>query len=236
LYFRLFGLELPAIVFGFLYFIIIFADKWAILVGTGTVGVFIPNASQLNQGITFAAIYLLLSSGFLELTLVSCAHAINLFKYENLSTVNDPRELIQQYQQYIERIYRGEFRLFLIRSSIIFVIMAVVAVSVGWSDPSKTIVWVFAGFSFSFFGLLLGLFNKMFIGVEEEKLNILLLVSIVISVLTSGLMIRFFNNNTYSLIATLLSCWLFGGSCMIIRYRERVRSPYYEISICKSCI
>ncbi|KAJ3387420.1 hypothetical protein HDU84_000807 [Entophlyctis sp. JEL0112] len=228
----LYQLEAPAIVFGFLYFIIIFMDKWAILIATGKVGVFIANASLLNEGITFATIYFLLSSGFLELTIGSCSARINEFKYQRVCTVQHANELMNQYQSFSDEIYRSELRRLLFRTLIVFVLVSVIMTAgFGLPDTTRTVFWTYAAASISYTGLLVGLFNKIFISVNEHHLNYLLIAAIVFSLAVSVSVIYLTGNNLFSLLSTGLSCWLFGLCCIIIRHLERTRSPYFDISI-----
>ncbi|KAJ3129659.1 hypothetical protein HK100_008491 [Physocladia obscura] len=228
----LFQLEAPAIIFGFLYFIIAFIDKWVIVIATGKVGVFIANVSNLNLGITFATIFLLLSAGFLELTISSCSERINRFKYANMSTVNKPLDLVVQYQTFTDSLYRTEAQRFAARSFAVFlVVTAIMTVSYGLQDATHSVFWLYGIACASYCGLLVGLFNKMFISINENKLNQLLAGAILISLAVSAAVIRVMKDNSYALIATGLSCWGFAMSCLFIRFSERARSPYYDISI-----
>ncbi|KAJ3137941.1 hypothetical protein HK100_000181 [Physocladia obscura] len=204
----LFQLESPAIVFGFLYFIITFLDKWAILCATGEVGVFIPNGDALNVAVIFATIYLLLSAGFLELTITSCSEKVNQFKYASMSAVEQPLELIAQYQKFTDEMYRSELQKLVFRSFFVFaVITAIFAASFGLNDPSDTIFSLYGIACFNYTGLLVGLFNKIFININENQLNKFLTVAVVLSTGTSTAMIKITNNNQLCLLATALSCW-----------------------------
>ncbi|KAI9346924.1 hypothetical protein BDR26DRAFT_931705 [Obelidium mucronatum] len=223
-------LEAPAIVFGFLYFVIIFIDKFAILFGTGTVGDL--NLEGINQAVGFATIYLLLASGFLELTIVSCSELVNQFKYASVSSVESPQELVAQYQTFTDSIYRSELKKFSIRAFVILLIVtAVVAVYTYLQDPTFTVLWIYGIECFHLTGLLIGLFNKMFINTNEQLLNKFLAVSIIVGLATSATMIHVMGDQSYSLLATGLGCWGFAICCLVTRYYERVRSPYYDISI-----
>ncbi|KAJ3011252.1 UNVERIFIED_CONTAM: hypothetical protein HDU68_001767, partial [Siphonaria sp. JEL0065] len=223
-------LEAPAIVFGFLYFVIIFIDKFAILFGTGTIGDLALNG--INQAVGFATIYLLLASGFLELTIVACSEQVNQFKYMSVSSVDSPQELVSQYQDFTDSIYRRELKKFAMRAFVILVMVTgVVAVYTYLQDPTYTVLWIYGIECFHLTGLLIGLFNKMFITTNEHLLNKFLAVSIVIGLAASATMIHVMADQSYSLLATGLGCWGFAICCLVTRYYERVRSPFYDISI-----
>ncbi|KAJ3099988.1 hypothetical protein HK100_004800 [Physocladia obscura] len=211
---------------------ITFVDKWALLFATGKVGVFIPNSSTLNLGITFGTIFLMLSSGFLELTITSCSEQVNNFKYANMSSVKQPLELVAQYQRFTDNMYRNELRKLVVRAFAIFVVVtAIFAVAYGMQDQTHTAFLYYGIASLNYCGLLVGLFNKMFISINENHLNQLLAGSILLSTAISTMLIVLLKDNTYSLLATGLSCWGFAASCLFVRFRERARSPHYDISI-----
>ncbi|KAJ3124547.1 hypothetical protein HK100_011195, partial [Physocladia obscura] len=211
---------------------ITFLDKWAILIATGQVGVFMPNANTLNLTITFATMFLLFSAGFLEITISNCAEQVNQFKYATMSTVRNPLELIAQYQAFTDAMYRTELRKLVVRAAAVFVVITIIiTVSFGLRDDTHTVFLYYAIASFNYCGLLVGLFNKIFININENYLNNMLAAAIIISTAISAIVIKVTSNNSFALIATGLSCWGFGISCLFVRNRERSRSPYYEISI-----
>ncbi|KAI9346990.1 hypothetical protein BDR26DRAFT_92204 [Obelidium mucronatum] len=226
-------LEAPAIVFGFLYFIVIFVDKFAVLCATGRIGD--ASESDVNVAIAFATIYLLLAAGFLELTITSVSEQVNKFSYKPVSTVEDPRELIAQYQAFTDRVYRDGVKEFALR---VLTVLIFVSVFVGiylhlYSAP-LVIAWKYFIDCFCLTGLLVGLLNKMFVSANEHLLNKFLAIAIVVGVAISAALIRVTGDISYSLLATGLGCWGFAVSCLTVRQFERMRSPYYDISIAPS--
>ncbi|KAJ3029686.1 UNVERIFIED_CONTAM: hypothetical protein HDU68_011402 [Siphonaria sp. JEL0065] len=226
----LFQLESPAIVFGFLYFVIIFIDKFAALIATGTVSINISNLS--TEGIAFATIYLLLASGFLELTILACSERINQFKYSSAASVENPQSLISQYQEYTDNIYRTELKKFALRAFFILsFVSGIVGVRAYLTDSVYSVFWTYGIACANFTGLLVGLFNKMFVTTDEHLLNKFLAGSIFAGLVISSTLIRVLKDERYVLLATGLGCWGFAICCLVVRFHERVRSPYYDISI-----
>jgi hypothetical protein len=226
----LFELEGPAIVFGFIYFIIIFLDKWAMLLATQTVSNNSPTSNQYNQGISLGTVYLLIASGFLELTLGSCTAKMKTFKYKSVADVEDPSILLKEYVDFLSSIYRSELKLLVLRSIAVFVLTTVAAAAVGWNDGTRTVYIVYGLSVFAYTGLLIGLFNKIFIQSQEWLLNVYLGVGALVSLGGSIVLIRFFGSS-WAISATVIGCWIFGISCMITRYREKVGTPHYDIPI-----
>ncbi|KAJ3020098.1 UNVERIFIED_CONTAM: hypothetical protein HDU68_010352 [Siphonaria sp. JEL0065] len=223
-------LEAPAIVFGFLYFIVIFIDKFALLIGTGKVGG--PSSNNLNAAVAFATIYLLLAAGFLELTITSVSEQVNKFTYNSASSVEDPQELVAQYQSFTDRVYRSGVFTFAGRALAIFAIVSgFIGIYTYASDASVSILWKYVLECFSLSGLLVGLLNKMFVVANEHLLNKFLAVSIAVGLASSSILIRFTGDASYALLATGFGCWGFAICCLVVRQYERKRSPYYDISI-----
>ncbi|KAI9330601.1 hypothetical protein BDR26DRAFT_871239, partial [Obelidium mucronatum] len=182
----LFQLEAPAIVFGFLYFVIIFIDKFAILIGTGAV--------------------------------------INQFKYASASSVENPQFLIAQYQDYTDNIYRSELKKFAVRTLFIFIFVSgIVGVHAYLHDSLYSVFWTYGIGCANFTGLL--------VVTDEHLLNKFLGGSIVAGLAVSSTLIRVMGDERYVLLATGLGCWGFAICCLVVRFHERVRSPYYDISI-----
>ncbi|KAJ3318371.1 hypothetical protein HDU76_000851 [Blyttiomyces sp. JEL0837] len=227
----LFNMEAPAIVFGFLYFIIIFMDKWALLIANQTLRSFLPNVDHFNRGITFATIFLLASSGFLELSLHSCSAQMKRFKFRTLSSVDNPVKLVQEYQIFITSIYKKELLQITLNACGVFVATSALTIGLSWYQSSLTTIKVFFIACFAYFGLLLGLFNKIFIQTKEWKLNAILAVGMAFSLVISAGLIRAFHSAFWAISATVLSCWSFGLACTLVRYYEYVQTPHYEISI-----
>ncbi|KAJ3330053.1 hypothetical protein HDU76_006518 [Blyttiomyces sp. JEL0837] len=227
----LYALEAPAIVFGFLYFIIIFMDKWALLIASESLQNFLPNINEYNRGITFATIYLLATSGFLELSLHSCSAKMKTFKFRSLAEVDDPTKLVQEYQSFITSLYKKELLKMFFNASGILVVTSAVTIGLSWNESSMTTIEVFFIACFAFSGLLLGLFNKIFIQIEEWKLNVMLSVGMAISLGVSIALIHFLESSYWALSATVLACWSFGIACTTVRYYEHIKAPHYEISI-----
>ncbi|KAJ3329734.1 hypothetical protein HDU76_007253 [Blyttiomyces sp. JEL0837] len=227
----LYVLEAPAIVFGFLYFIIIFMDKWALLLANRSLRSFLPNVDEFNRGITFATIYLLATSGFLELSLHSCSAKMKEFKFRYLSAVDDPVNLVREYQVFVTSIYKKELGKMVLNAFAVLVVVSAVTVGLSWHQSSMMTIEVFFIACFAYSGLLLGLFNKIFIQIEEWKLNAILAFGMAVSLGVSVGLIRFLHSTFWSIAATVLACWSFGLACTIVRYYEHVRAPHYEISI-----
>ncbi|KAI9330603.1 hypothetical protein BDR26DRAFT_695285 [Obelidium mucronatum] len=180
----------------------------------------------------FATIYLLLASGFLELTIASCSERINNFKYANLTAVDDPQDLIRDYQEYTDNIYRIELKGFAIRVLAVFVfVSSLTGIYAYFSGTVYSVFWTYSTACVNLTGLLVGLFNKMFVTVDEHLLNKFLAGSIFVGLVVSSTLIGVMGDQTYSLLATGLGCWGFAICCLVVRFRERTRSPYYDISI-----
>ncbi|KAJ3028884.1 UNVERIFIED_CONTAM: Transportin-1 [Siphonaria sp. JEL0065] len=230
----LFQLESPAIIFGFLYFLISFLDKWAILFATGSiVSVFQVNYNNLTIAASFATIFTLLSFGFLELTVVSFGKRINEVKYDSISKSQEPRDLLVQYQSHVKTIYRTELLKFVARSGVIFLIVTAIVIFVE-AVHTSSIMWLYFAGCFCYLGLLVGLFNKTFITSDERTLNSYMALAIVVGLSVSITMIQIMGDNNYSLLATGISSWGFCLSLVYTKRSDRLKSPYYEMPISPS--
>ncbi|KAJ3415126.1 hypothetical protein HDV05_005534 [Chytridiales sp. JEL 0842] len=226
----LFELESPAIVFGFIYFIIIFLDKWAMLIATRTLSNNSPISLQYNQGLSLGTVFLLIAAGFLELTLQNCTAKMKTFKYKSIADVEDPKILLKEYMEFLASIYKSELKLLALRSLGVFVITTAATLGIGWNDETRVVYIVYGLSVFAYTGLLVGLFNKIFIQNQEWKLNLYLIVGSLLSLAGSAAMIRYFGI-IWAISSTVLGCWIFGIACIITRYLEKVGTPHYDIPI-----
>ncbi|KAI9346980.1 hypothetical protein BDR26DRAFT_855462 [Obelidium mucronatum] len=226
-------LESPAIVFGFLYFIVIFIDKVALLVGTGHVTDL--NESEISVAVGFATMYLLLAAGFLELTITAVAEQVNKFTHDKVSSVDNPLKLVSQYQAFTSKVYRKEIFKLSLRAFLVFIVVTSGMVIYAYVKGSAaSLMWKYIAESFSLTGLLVGLLNKMFVTANEHLINKFLAVAIIAGVVISSTLIRVLGDANYALLATGLGCWGFAVCCLVARYYERTGSPYYDVSISPS--
>ena len=73
----LFEFEIPTLIFGILYFLLIFVDRWCVFLTTGQIVMYLPDmlGEAYSTGVIWASIFLLVCSGFLEFSLHQIAES-----------------------------------------------------------------------------------------------------------------------------------------------------------------
>ncbi|KAJ3218702.1 hypothetical protein HDU67_004484 [Dinochytrium kinnereticum] len=227
----LFDFESPAIVFGFLYFIIIFVDKWCLLIVTGQAALFLPTSAISRSyvaGVLYGTIFLLIASGILELTLGFMYEKQKGIIQQSLSHAKSMEKMVEDHWTSIRKIYRGELNRFLGFTLLIFVIITIPVVA--FNRDSTTLI-VYAATSFGYFGLLVGLFHKLFITSDERFLNRWMFIGLVLSVGTICVLLKVTKNMLWASGTITLNGWLFGLACLATYSRESLGTVHYRITI-----
>ncbi|KAJ3095131.1 hypothetical protein HDU97_007244 [Phlyctochytrium planicorne] len=227
----LFDFESPAIAFGFLYFIIIFVDKWCLLFVTGKAALFLPTediSKGYVAGVLYGTIFLLIASGILELTLSFMYDKQKGIIQKSLSQVKSMDKMVEDHWFNLRSIYKGELRRFLLFTLAIFLI--VTAPVVIFNRDQNTLM-VYAATSFGYFGLLVGLFHKLFITSDEKFLNRWMLIGMVVSIVTICVLLKITKNMLWAAGTITINGWLFGLACLATYSKETLATVHYRITI-----
>ncbi|KAJ3220233.1 hypothetical protein HDU67_003248 [Dinochytrium kinnereticum] len=227
----LFDFESPAIVFGFLYFITIFVDKWCLLLVTGQATLFIPN-NAISQayvaGVLYGTVFLLIASGMLELTLSFMYEKQKESFQQPLSHAKSMEKMVESHWNSISKIYKGELTRFLGFSLIIFVL---VTIPVLVFNRDLTTLVVYVATSVGYLGLLIGLFHKLFITSDERFLNRVMLIGLVVSVVTMCVVLHTTKDMRWASGTITLNGLVFGLSCLATYSRESLATAHYRITV-----
>ncbi|TPX63339.1 hypothetical protein SpCBS45565_g06692 [Spizellomyces sp. 'palustris'] len=229
----LFDNELPAISFGFLYFVTLFADRWTVLLATGKALFFFTDGieSDYVQGTLAGTIYLLLSSGILELTLTKFYEKHKRISMRSVAESEGPDDIIKRHRRALSKIYASELCRFLVFSGLILIITTACVITIGFKDDRMDLIYTYSLSAFGFAGLLLGLFTKLFITSLESTVNVFLTSAIVISIGVGVAVVRILASSEYAVVATAASGWLFAFGCIASRYSEKLRSVHYKVQV-----
>ncbi|KAJ3052149.1 hypothetical protein HK097_006821 [Rhizophlyctis rosea] len=230
----LFDNELPAIAFGFLYFVMIFGDRWTVLFVTGRAVTFFPSSdvgSDYLYGALASLLYLLLSSGLLELTLSSFYANHKDIAMTSLADTEGPQTIFEQYRLALKVLYERELKKFFLCSFPLLVIGCAVIVPLSVLNKRWTMLITFGITTFGYIGLLIGLFHKLFIAQKESTVNGGLGFSLLIGLAASTAVVKLVGEPQWACIATALCGWGFAAVCVGSSYFEKVQSVHYTISI-----
>ncbi|KAJ3038934.1 hypothetical protein HDV00_012764 [Rhizophlyctis rosea] len=230
----LFDNELPAIAFGFLYFVMIFGDRWTVLFVTGRAVTFFPS-SEVGQDYLYGALggllYLLLASGLLELTLSSFYANHKAIAMTSLADTEGPQTIFEQYRLALKVLYEREIKKFFLLSTPILIIACAVIIPLSVLNKRWTMLITFGITIFGYIGLLIGLFHKLFIAQKETTVNTGLGGALALSLVASSVVVRLIGEPQWACISTALCGWGFAAVCIGSSYFEKVQSVHYTISI-----
>ncbi|KAJ3039736.1 hypothetical protein HDV00_011968 [Rhizophlyctis rosea] len=200
----LFANEWPAITFGFLYFVLIFADRWSILLVSGKAVSFFPTeqiSDEYMYGGLTSVIFLLLASGLLELTLTRFYTAHRRISMTTLAESKTPTDVFERYRQSLQRLYNKELGIFVLYAMPIFIITTGALSIYAWYTRLYYILQVYFISAIGYVGLLVGLFQKLFIAQQESLVNTWLAVGNVVSIAGTGAAILLFEEDEYGIFA-----------------------------------
>ncbi|KAJ3197292.1 hypothetical protein HK101_004773 [Irineochytrium annulatum] len=227
----LFDFESPAIIFGFMYFMVIFIDKWSLWIATGSAALFLPNATlgeEYTTGVLFGTLYLLFSSGLLELTLSNMYVKQKAIVQESLAEAKGVDRMVADHWSHLRKIYKSELASFaLYTMSVLLVTMCVMLAF----NRDRTTLFIFGATAFGYLGLLTGLFHKMFITSDEQHLNFWMFLSILTSLAASVIAVKLTGNTLWVAGTITLNGWLFGLTCVATYSRETLATVHYRITI-----
>ncbi|KNC84851.1 hypothetical protein SARC_02933 [Sphaeroforma arctica JP610] len=216
----LYDFEGQAILFGWMYFFMIFIDRWcSIFTGNG-IFVFIADSAigiEYSYGIGWATVYMLLSAGTFELNLSSISIAERSWLSVRLGA-EKAEQLVESRKAQKHRFYRAELARFFTAISIVCCITTAFMIVL---KPSKGIdAYKYYGIGvLSYSGLLLGLFHKLFLAPKEGAINACLFTGIVVGLLV-GIVLTIFLGSVWSLSALTAGSWTFGILVMFLYKRE----------------
>ncbi|KAJ3039974.1 hypothetical protein HK097_002687, partial [Rhizophlyctis rosea] len=230
----LFKNEIPAITFGFLYFVMIFADRWSILFVTGRAVSFFPTdkiGSQYMYGGLTGVIYLLLSSGLLELTLARFYAAHRKISMLAVSESGSPNDIFDRYRKALQKLYTRELWMFLLSALPIFLLATIIVALYGWFTRQYALISAYGISAAGYTGLLVGLFQKLFIAQQEALVNIWMLVGNVVAIGGTGALIYILDDEQMGIFASAIAGWFFAFACFGARYYEKHQSVHYRVHI-----
>ncbi|KAI8822405.1 uncharacterized protein EV422DRAFT_397445 [Fimicolochytrium jonesii] len=232
----LFDNEISAIIFGFLYFLMIFSDRWSVLIATGRpLFLLVSTGAQKDyvQGVIGGTVFLLTASGLLELALSSIFAGHKDMKTVPLGSTKGPMEILLGQRRALQSIYATEARRFVMGMFGIWAVISGIMAAVAFSMQRHDLFWNYLLSSAGFVGLLLGLFNKLFVISMEATLSAFLAIGLILGTLISAFMVRHFDRTDYSTFALIISGWLFAIGCIASQALERMQNFYYGLHICE---
>jgi len=229
----LFEFENTVIVFGVLYFIFIFLDKWVWLFSYGEPALFIvgDGLTEYVIGTLFGTVFMLLCSGFLE---ISLSHLLDVHKDSSsqlrLGEYN-AEEMFVKFNNAKQKAYKKELcRFILIMIGVFIFITGVYFIT---QDVTQIGVSIYGISVLGYVGFLIGLFHKLFFQTNdsEVKLNYCLIFIIIVAIVYSIVMSQIFGAQWYIVISTSMSGWLFAFSCVFIYVHETFSSVHYNVTL-----
>ena len=230
----LFQNEIPAITFGFLYFVMIFADRWSILFVTGRAVSFFPTdkiGSQYMYGGLTGVIYLLLSSGLLELTLTRFYTAHRKISMLPVSESRSPNDIFDRYRRALQKLYTRELWTFLLCALPIFLVATAVISIYGWFTRQYAMIGAYGISAAGYTGLLVGLFQKLFIAQQEALVNLWMFLGNVVAIGGTSAIIYILDDEQVGIFAGAVAGWFFAFACVGARYYEKHQSVHYRVQI-----
>ncbi|KAJ3299822.1 hypothetical protein HK104_006756 [Borealophlyctis nickersoniae] len=230
----LFSTELPAITFGLLYFILIFIDRWCILFVTGRGVSYFP-AGDVGRdylvGVQVGILCLLLCSGLLELTLERFYLAMRDVGTLPLAGSNGVAVVIDEYRKAMQKVRYLELVKFVFSIVPIVGVATAILGGISVTQSRPDVLRIFGISCGGYMGLLLGLFNKLFIAQRESTLNFYLAIAIAASFGVTCALMRMNDDEDLAVWAVVMGGWGFAFVCAGVRYLERVGSVHYRVQI-----
>ncbi|ORX80654.1 hypothetical protein BCR32DRAFT_293716 [Anaeromyces robustus] len=235
----LFDFERVVIYFGIFYFIYIFIDKWALLILEGKPYLFLPKSIQNDKEIPFedylngslyATLFMLICSGFLELTLSRVLINKNKEKNSRLGWFTS-KEMVSQYKKDNIYVYKNELIKFLL--IIVFMLMVMTGIIIGVHGYKRSVLETFGIVAFGFVGFLIGLYHKLFFYSREceVRLNKFLLVIVVVCIGIAAILKYYCHTLFYSFYSTCIGGWLFCFICIFIYYGGFNSDVHYSVNL-----
>eukprot|EP01134_Creolimax_fragrantissima_P007686 CFRG7686T1 len=216
----LYDFEGQAMLFGWMYFFLIFIDRWTSLMTGNGIFVFIADSVQgadYSFGIGWATVYMLLSAGTFELNLSSISIAERSWLSVRLGA-DKAENLMQSRKDQKQRFYRAELGRFF--TAIVLVFCVTTAFMIALSSDKGNDAYMFYGIGVaSYTGLLFGLFHKLFLAPKEGAINACLFTGLVVGLIV-GITLTLVLDSVWSLSALTSSAWTFGFLVMFLYKRE----------------
>eukprot|EP00833_Pecoramyces_ruminatium_P007726 jgi/Orpsp1_1/1181758/evm.model.c7180000078477.1 len=235
----LFDFERVVIYFGVFYFIYIFIDKWSLFLLEGKPYLFLPDtlkgredvpfADYLN-GSLYATLFMLICSGFLELTLSRVLVNKNKEKDSRLGWFTS-KEMMGQYKKDNIYVYKNELIKFIIIIIVMLLSMSgIIYLAHGWNPP---VFQTYGIVAFGFIGFLIGLYHKLFFYSREceVRLNNFLIVIIIVCIGVSAVLKFYFKTTFYSFYSTCIGGWLFCLVTVSIFYGGFNSDVHYSVNL-----
>ncbi|KAI9008050.1 hypothetical protein BC832DRAFT_404418 [Gaertneriomyces semiglobifer] len=230
----LFDNEFPAICFGFLYFILLFVDKWTVLFVTGRAVMFLRNdviGASNTDSLLGATVFLLLTSGVLELTLARYYEHHKRIPMLSVGKSKGPNSLIENHKDAVQWIFASELRRFLFALVLFLIPITLAVLFLGDRQDQGLKMTIFGLSSFGFTGLLIGLFIKLFITSLEVAVNVFMTVALLIGIGATTAILHVTGAVEYASLATAITGWIFALGCIISQQKEKLRSVHYRVRV-----
>jgi hypothetical protein len=217
----LFDFEKHAIAFGWMYFFLIFIDRWVTVFTGNGIFVFIADgiiSADYTFGIGWATIFMLLCAGTFELNLASISYAETSWESARLG-LYDKEGLVNQRRRQKSRFYRAEFLRFLSAVLLVFAITSACVLALGANKTTNAFIFYAVG-CFGYFGLLLGLFHKLFMANKDAAVNRILMAACVIGLGTGIGLVVAFKDPMWAVAGIVAGGWVFGLGCALLQRRN----------------
>ncbi|KAL6600676.1 hypothetical protein LY90DRAFT_233293 [Neocallimastix californiae] len=235
----LFDFERVVIYFGVFYFIYIFIDKWSLFILEGKPYLFLPENLKSRTDIPFkeylngslyATLFMLICSGFLELTLSHVLMSKNKEKNSRLGWFT-AKEIINQYKADNIYTYKSELIKFLLVIVVMLIAMSGIIFLI--HGYQRSVFETFGIVAFGFVGFLIGLYHKLFFYSREceVRLNKFLIAIIVICVGVSAILKFYVGTVFYSFYSTCIGGWLFCIVTVLIYYGGFNSDVHYSVNL-----
>ncbi|KAJ3340121.1 hypothetical protein HDU93_007346 [Gonapodya sp. JEL0774] len=225
----LFDMELPAIVFGALYFVFIFVDRWSALLANGITFIFTSTSNMVDAsgslddsyltGVRYGTLFILLGSGFLEMALLRLLSNEQAGKTTRLSKNVTTQDLLSISEQAAKNLFWKELFIFSGELLLVAIGVALIGFHSVFSSTSSTFSYFVS--CFGFYGLLVALFAKLHIK-READLNVTLAVASIVGIAGSCAFQIVLKSPYYLFLIDAASSWLFAIVAFFLSGRDTV--------------
>eukprot|EP00124_Ichthyophonus_hoferi_P002376 Ihof_evm5s159 gene=Ihof_evmTU5s159 len=220
----LFAFEAQAIAFGWMYFFLIFIDRWVTLFSGNGIFVVLPGAVSVSYsfGLGWATIFMLLSAGTFELNLASISYTEASWNSARLG-LHDKEGLLNARKRQKSDFYYNELKRFIGALLIVFIITSGCIIGLGLvrglPNLGEAVKFYLIATS-GYFGLLFGLFHKLFMSNKDAQVNAGLFLGCVLGLGTGLGLVIGMKDVSFAVSGLVVGGWIFGGSCVFLQRRN----------------
>eukprot|EP00127_Corallochytrium_limacisporum_P003734 Clim_evm66s152 gene=Clim_evmTU66s152 len=233
--------EADAILYGAMYFVMIFLDRWStLLTGYGT-SFFLPSnlGSDYAIGLGWATVYMLTVASLFEINLVRITFGELQFEQGRLFPGSNGSKMINFMKRQKSALYWRELATFLTTITLSFVFTSIFIVAIHIYNVTGDAFRFYIIGCVGYTGLLTGLFHKLFLAAKDAEVNAALFAGLVVGLLSGIISVVATGNPVFNIVAILVGGWVFGIASIfyqsqnLLQHNGLVLSPALMSSGCK---